>query len=174
MGSAHPLNAPYQAFESANGWLTLGAANQANWLRMLNVIGRPDLAQDPRFLNNAERMGNRLTLEKVLNAEFRKRTTQEWLGLLEAAGVPAGPVLDIPAMHRPPQVLAREMVVENEHGTAGRVQLIGAPVKFSRTPAKVQRAAPIYGEHTDEVLRDLGYSHAEIEAMQRDGAILSA
>lgn len=172
MGSAHPLNAPYQAFETSDGWLNLGAANQANWLRTLDVIGRPDLADDPRFPTNAERMGHRLALEAVLNIEFRKRSTDAWLALLEAAGVPAGPVLDIPAMHRHPQVLAREMVVESEHGTVGKHALIGAPIKFSRTPARVQRPAPTYGEHTGEVLQDLGYSPAEIAQMVKEGSII--
>jgi crotonobetainyl-CoA:carnitine CoA-transferase CaiB-like acyl-CoA transferase len=162
MGSAHPLNAPYEAFQTSDGWLNLGAANQANWERMLKVIGAEQLNEDPRFSNNRSRMQNRLALGEALTTYFRTNTTQHWLDALEAAGVPAGPVLSIDEMHHDPQTLARDMVPQVEHPVAGKVSTIGAPVKFHSTPGGVKRPAPVLGEHTEEVLREAGISKDEI------------
>ncbi len=158
MGSAHPLNAPYQAFETADGWLTLGAANQANWLRMLEVIGAPELAGDPRFADNAGRMRHLAELVEALGPSFKVRGTADWLQRLEAAGVPAGPVLSITEMQADPQAIAREMVVEATHSALGAVKTLGLPIKLSKTPGGVGRGAPVYGEHTREVLAEAGYS----------------
>jgi crotonobetainyl-CoA:carnitine CoA-transferase CaiB-like acyl-CoA transferase len=171
MGTAHPLNAPYQAFPASDGWITVGAANQENWLRLLDALGAPDLGNDPRFVNNAKRMRNLSALTKALTPLFQRRTLVEWLRRLEEAGVPAGPVLDIAQMHADPQALARQMIVETTHPTAGKVKAIGLPVKFSDTPGGVRRPAPLLGQHTQEVLREHGFSDAEIEQMSAQGAI---
>jgi crotonobetainyl-CoA:carnitine CoA-transferase CaiB-like acyl-CoA transferase len=171
MGTAHPLNAPYQAFPVADGWITVGAANQNNWLRMLDVIGAPQLKDDPRFVTNAERMRNLPDLQAELTAFFKTRTSAEWLRRLEEAGVPAGPVLDVRQMQSDPQALAREMVVETAHPTAGKVKSIGLPIKFSETPGAVTRPAPVLGQHTREVLREHGFSDAETDEMAAQGAI---
>lgn len=170
LGSAHPLSAPYQAFPTADGWINIGAANQANWLRLTEVIGAPELASDPRFADNAARLKNLPALVEILTPRFRARPTAEWLTRLEAAGVPAGPVLSIGEMLNDPQVRAREMVVELNHSRVGPVRALGTPVKFSTTPARVTRAAPVLGEHTREILREYGYTDAEIDrlATQRD------
>lgn len=165
LGSAHPLSAPYQAFATKDGWINLGASNQRTWLRVVELLDDPQLAADPRFKDNAGRMGNLPALVEVLTQHFRKRTTAEWLALLEKAGVPAGPVLSIREMHAHPQTIAREMVPEVEHPIAGKVQTIGLPVKFSRTPGKVAAPAPLHGQHSREVLVELGYSEAEIEGL---------
>jgi crotonobetainyl-CoA:carnitine CoA-transferase CaiB-like acyl-CoA transferase len=162
MGSAHPLNAPYEAFQTSDGWLNLGAANQANWERMLKVIGAEQLNEDPRFSNNRSRMQNRLAQGEALTTYFRTNTTQHWLDALEAAGVPAGPVLSIDEMHHDPQTLARDMVPQVEHPVAGKVSTIGAPVKFHSTPGGVNRPAPTLGEHTEEVLLEAGLSKDDI------------
>ncbi len=174
MGSAHPLNAPYQAFEAADGWLTLGAANQANWLRMLDVIGRPELADDARYRDSAQRMTNRLALSQTLGDVFKTRSKSQWLGQLEAAGVPAGPVLDVKEMHADPHAIARKMIVETEHKTLGPVKTIGCPITFSKTPASVDTGAPVYGQHTREVLLDLGYSSKKINQLIEAKAIAAA
>jgi crotonobetainyl-CoA:carnitine CoA-transferase CaiB-like acyl-CoA transferase len=171
MGTAHPLNAPYQAFPAADGWITVGAANQENWLRMLGALEAPELRDDPRFVNNAERMRNLGTLTETLSPYFQRRSVAEWLRRLEECGVPAGPVLDIAQMHRDPQAIAREMIVETTHPTAGTVKAIGLPIKFSETPGGVHRAAPVFGQHTQEVLREHGFSDAEIDQMTAQGAI---
>ena len=171
MGTAHPLNAPYQAFPASDGWITVGAANQGNWLRLLEALGAPELRDDPRFASNADRMRNRAALTAALTPFFKSRGSLEWLRRLEQAGVPAGPVLDVRQMHADPQALAREMIVETVHPTAGRVKAIGLPIKFSDTPGGLRRPAPLFGQHTREVLRDLGFSDSEIDRMAALGAI---
>jgi crotonobetainyl-CoA:carnitine CoA-transferase CaiB-like acyl-CoA transferase len=171
MGTAHPLNAPYQAFQVADGWITVGAANQGNWLRLLEALGAAELGNDPRFANNADRMRNLPALQAALTPLFNVRTSAEWLQRLEEAGVPAGPVLDVGQMHADPQALAREMIVETSHPTAGQVESIGLPIKFSETPGSVRRAAPVLGQHTREVLREHGFSGAEADEMAAEGAI---
>jgi crotonobetainyl-CoA:carnitine CoA-transferase CaiB-like acyl-CoA transferase len=174
MGSAHPLNAPYQAFPTADGWINLGAANQKNWEKLCDVIDAAALKADPRFKANADRMANLEALTALLDAKFRTRSTAEWLEVLERAGVPAGPVLSIAEMHADPQARARDMVPTVTHSAAGDVKTIGIPVKFSDTPAAVRRAAPRFGEHTREVLRSLGYAAPDIERLIRAGAVATA
>jgi crotonobetainyl-CoA:carnitine CoA-transferase CaiB-like acyl-CoA transferase len=174
MGSAHPLNAPYEAFETSDGWITVGAANQSTWMRMIDLLGMRQLADDPRFRESSGRIQNRMVLAQTLAPEFRKRTRAEWLAALERAKVPAGPVLDVLQMHADPQTIARGMVVEARHSKLGPVKTIGAPVKFSGTPGGVRRGAPVYGEHTREVLSEHGFSDAEIDRMAAAGAIRTA
>src|ERR1700730_7267177 len=171
MGSAHPLNAPYQAFPASDGWITVGAANQGNWLRLLEALEAPELGYDPRFANNAERMRNLPALNAALTPLFRHRSSAEWLRRLEEAGVSAGPVLVVYERHSDPQTLAREMIVETTHPTAGRVRAIGLPIKFSDTAGGLRRAAPVFGQHTREVLREYGFSDAEADQMAALGTI---
>ncbi|EAU39721.1 L-carnitine dehydratase/bile acid-inducible protein F [Fulvimarina pelagi HTCC2506] len=172
LGSAHPLNAPYQAFETQDGWITLGAANQKNWERMLTVIGAEDLSADERFATNSGRMGNLPALEEILNGYFKTDTSEAWLQRLEDAGVPAGPVLEVGEMHKDPQALARDMVVTTNHPNAGEVKAIGLPIKFSETPGRVVRPAPLLGQHNREILSETGYSDDEIEKLITSGAVI--
>ncbi len=171
MGSAHPLSAPYQAFQTADGWITIGAANQANWVTLTKVLGAPELWDDERFETNAARMENRVALEQVLAAQFKRETTAEWLRRLEDAGVPAGPVLGLDEVHADPQVLAREMVLSVPHSRLGAHRTLGCPVKLSRTPVEIARGAPVYGEHTREILREHGYSEERVKALIRNGTV---
>lgn len=174
MGSAHPLNAPYQAFETADGWITVGAANQANWVKLLEALEAPEVKDDPRFSENAGRMENLKDLVKALTPIFKSRSSDDWLARLERAGVPAGPVLDIAAMHGNAQTLAREMVLEVPHSKIGMTATLGHPVKYSATPARVTRGAPIFGEHTREVLSEHGYADKDIDDLIAETAVVAA
>src|SRR5215207_2042334 len=173
MGSAHPLNAPYQAFEAADGWMVIGGANQTNWLRVVDALGAPELAEDPRFKDNAARMAHLPDLEEELAVRFRPKPVQHWLDALETRGVPCGPVQDMLQALADPQTLAREMVVEVPHTALGPVKTLGLPVKFSGTPGKVRTGAPLYGEHTRAILAEYGYSPDEIERLVTEGAVVA-
>ena len=173
-GSAHILTAPYQAFPTADGWINIGGANQSNWERIVKVIAKPELAQDPRFLTNTDRMRNLDALTPLLAECLRSKPSAYWIREFDAAGVPVGPVNKIGDMLADPQVAAREMVVEVDHPRAGRVKALGHPIKFSDTPGTVTRAAPLLGEHTREVLESLGYDEAAIDELRREGAVVLA
>jgi crotonobetainyl-CoA:carnitine CoA-transferase CaiB-like acyl-CoA transferase len=170
MGSRHPLNGPYQAFETSDGYINVGASNQKMYPMLCEVLGCPELGRDPRFVTGRDRMGHLDELIDLLNARFRQRTTAEWLERLEAAGIPSGPVLSIRDMLKHPQTRARNMVVAVDHPIAGRVETIGVPAKFSGTPTEVSRPSPLFGQHTREVLTEAGFSRAEIEALFTEGA----
>jgi len=171
-GSAHILTAPYQAFATRDGWINVGGANQANWERIARVIGRPELVADPRFATNRARMVHRAELTELIGAALRARSSAEWIRELEAAGVPVGPVNQIGDMLVDPQVAAREMVIEVDHPRAGRTRALGMPIKFSETRADLGRPAPLLGQHSREVLDQLGYSAAEIAALHQARAVL--
>jgi len=173
LGSAHPLNAPYQAFEAADGWITVGAANQTNWLRLLEALERPDLQEDPRFAVDSGRMANIDDLVVILTGIFKRRPAGDWLERLERAGVPAGPVLDIAGMQADPQALARGMVTQVPHTRVGPVKTLGHPVHYSATPTEITRGAPLLGEHSREVLAQHGYSRAEVDKFVADGTVVA-
>lgn len=172
LGSAHPLSAPYQAFQTSDGWINLGAANQRNWEKLVECIGAPELNKDQRFDSNHNRMHNLPALVEALNEVFRQRSTEDWLATLEAAGVPAGPVLTVNEMLCDPQAIAREMVVETNHPVAGPTKALGLPVKFSETPGGIERPAPLLGQHSAEILAEGGYDQATIDAMVASGAVI--
>ena len=142
--------------------------------RLLEALEAPELGEDPRFIDNTARMANLKALEAALSVHFRKRPSQYWLSVLDQKGLPCGPVNDMLQALSDPQTIAREMVVEVDHATAGPSRAIGLPIKFSDTPGKVRRGAPVYGEHTREVLREHGFSDDEIAAFEREGAIVAA
>jgi crotonobetainyl-CoA:carnitine CoA-transferase CaiB-like acyl-CoA transferase len=173
MGTAHPLNAPYQTFETRDGWINIGAANQRNWERLLECLDAPELNEDARFKVGSGRMANLGALVGALTPHFKKRTTDEWLEALEKVGLPAGPVLSIKDMQCDPQTIARDMVPSTDHPIAGHVQTIGLPIKLSETPGGVVRPAPLFGQHTREVLAEAGYSEAEISHLVDRGAVIA-
>ena len=131
----------------------------------------PELIDDARFVDNTARMAHRDELARLLGARLRLRTTAEWLADLDAAGIPAGPILSIGEMVSDPQTLAREMVVELDHPVAGRTRALGVPVKLGTTPGAVRLPAPTFGQHTREVLREHGFADAEIDALAAEQAI---
>jgi crotonobetainyl-CoA:carnitine CoA-transferase CaiB-like acyl-CoA transferase len=174
LGSAHPLNTPYQAYETADSWINVGGANQSNWKRLLGVLGDEKLKADSRFADNARRMKNKPALDHILSEHFRQRSTQDWLAALEAAGIPAGPINSVREMHTDPQTLARDMVVSSSHSRLGEVKTIGFPVKFSETPGGVVSGAPIYGEHTRAILAEHGFGPEEIAQFLEQAAAVAA
>ena len=171
MGSAHPLSAPYQAVRCADGYINIAANTARFWEKMCRMIGAPELFEDPRFTTNGDRMTNLKVLEAELNDRFEKDTCAAWLAKFEAEGIPAGPIFDILEMHRDPQTIAREMVPTVEHPVAGPVQTIGLPVKFHETPGRVATASPLFGQHTADVLAELGFSQNEIAELGAKKAV---
>jgi crotonobetainyl-CoA:carnitine CoA-transferase CaiB-like acyl-CoA transferase len=170
-GSAHATVVPYEAFVCADGrYLTLGTGNDRLFQRFCEVAG-VRLARDPRFLTNADRVRHRADLIPLLQALFRTRPAAVWLEALHAAGVPCGPISTVDEIVQDPQVRAREMLVEIDHPSAGRITIPGLPVKFSGTPGSIRRPPPRLGEHTVEVLTALGVPVDEISRLRHQGIV---
>ncbi len=153
-GSAHRMSAPYQAFQTADGWMTIGANNQRLWGYLCTALGRPELEHDERFATNPDRMRNRDELAAVIGEVLATDTADAWVERLLAAGVPAGKIQPYDAVLGDPHTLAREMVQEMPHPVEGTVRTLGFPVKLSATPAVTRRHPPLLDEHRDEVLGD--------------------
>jgi crotonobetainyl-CoA:carnitine CoA-transferase CaiB-like acyl-CoA transferase len=173
MGSAHPLSAPYQAFETADGWITVGAATQPKWLRLLQAVEKQELQSDERFTDNASRIRHLDDLVAVLRPVFKSRSSEAWLKRLEAARVPVGPILDIAEMQRHEQTLARQMVTPITSASGAETKTLGHPVKFSKTPVAIERGAPVLGEHTYEVLLEHGYTEDEIAQFVQENVLFA-
>ncbi len=171
LGTGHPLSAPYQAVQTADGHIVIGAANVKLWTALLDLLDLQQLGSDPRFQENGDRRDNVGELIPLLETVFRTKSSATWLDLLAENGIPAGPIQDVKQMHEDPHTLARQMVVEVDHPVAGPVKTIGHPIKFQATPGKVATASPVFGQHTAEVLREYGYGEAEIETLSNQGAI---
>lgn len=171
-GNAHPNIVPYELFPTADGYLALAIGTDGQYHRFCRIAGRPDLWADERFQSNAGRVENRDELVPLIQDICRQRPTTEWIERLVEAGIPAGPINDIPAVLADPQVQVREMVQEVDHATAGRIQLLGPVAKLSRTPAAIRQAPPSLGADTEEILAQrLGYAPEAIEALKRQGIV---
>ena len=170
IGSAHRLTAPYQAFRCADGYITIGGANDRNFTKIARVLGHPEWLTDERFATNHERVQHRDDLAALIDAVTRTEPRTFWLDQLEQAGVPCGPILDYEDALTTPQAIARDMTLDVDHPTLGRLRAIGTPIKMSRTPLNPRRRAPLLGEHTDAVLSSAGYSDDEIEQLRISGA----
>jgi formyl-CoA transferase len=171
LGTAHRLNAPYQAFRASDGHFTVGAANDNLFPRFCALLGLDRLVGDPRFASVAQRLKHRAALETLIEAVTVKHPRAHWLAKCEEAGVPAGPISSVPEALDDPHARARGMVQELPHPRVGRVKGLGNPVKMSRTPPVMARAAPALGEDTDAILRELGLGGAEIAALRADKVI---
>ena len=164
-------NVPYQTLRAKDGWMNLAVANDSLWVRYCDAIERPDLRDDPRFATAPERVNHRDTLVPIIVALTAARTVQQWVDLLGAAGVPCGRIRNVAEVCTTPQLTERGKVVNRPHPTAGIVTMIGLPIELSDTPGRIQTAPPLLGEHTDDVLRDAGYTDDEIHTIREDGAI---
>lgn len=151
LGQGHRGSSPYQVFQTKDGWITIGAAQQNFFKKTCELIGKPELVDDPRFKTNALRVKNNEAIVALLQAELAKRTNPQWLSAFEAAGIPAGPVMHHDEVFADPQILARGMVAEVEHPKAGKQKILGVPIKMSATPGSVRRAAPTLGQHDAEI-----------------------
>ena len=171
VGNAHPSIVPYQVFRARDKHFAFGALNDRQFRALTGLLGHPEWADDPRFATNSDRVKHRDLVEKLLQEVLCQRTAAEWVDAMLAVGVPAGPVNTIDEVFRDPQVLARDMLVEVRHPALGTVRMAGIPYKFGDTRASVRRHPPLLGEHTDEVLGELGVSPEELAALRRQGAI---
>lgn len=171
LGNEHPNIVPYQTFEAKDRDIVIAVGNDHQFKRLCTVLNEETLAEDERFRTNEKRLENRKSLVAILSVLFKQKTAAEWQALLNESGIPCGPINDMKSLFEDEQIEARDMLVEVEHPEAGIVPLVGSPLKFSRTPTTIRRHPPKAGEHNDEVLRELGFSKAEIVRFSQDGVI---
>lgn len=172
MGNAHFNIAPYEVFRARDRWFTLGAANSRQWEMLCEVVGLPELKDDPRFITNHDRVAHREVLAEKLNEAFSNQDANEWVTKLQEAGIPSGPINSIEEVYNHPQDAARNLKVEIEHPTAGTINLPGSPYKFSQTPIDLLRHPPLLGEHNEEVLIELlGYPPEQVALLCEQGVI---
>ena len=172
MGSAHRMSAPYQAIKCSDGYINLGAANKRTWERFAQAIERPQLVEREEYENERKRVVNRHLLTQDIEEVTSTKTRAHWLAVLEEAGVPCGPISNYAEVFDDPHIQARGMVQEMDHPVGGKVRVLGPAVKMSETPARLTRRSPLFGEHTAELMREVGYSDAEIQEMSEAGAVV--
>jgi crotonobetainyl-CoA:carnitine CoA-transferase CaiB-like acyl-CoA transferase len=172
IGNLHPNIVPYQPFRTKDGEVIVACGNDNLYRKLCEAAGCGELASDPRFASNGKRVENRAELTRLLQAIFERRHTREWVELLDAAGVPNGPINNLTQVYEEPQVKARGIRVEMDHPVAGKLPTVASPMRFSRTPLEYRLPPPLLGEHTDEVLRGLlGKSDAEMAALRAEGVL---
>ncbi len=173
-GNHHPINAPYGVFKTRDGYVTIGAMTEKLWRKLAEILDAPEWLADPRFATNGGRFTHRHELAELISAKLQSHTSAEWEQILNDGGVPCGPIATMDQALEHPQVHHRDMVVELPHPTLGAVRLLGLPVKLGDTPAVIERVPPLFAQHTDEILRELGLTDADLARLRADGAIRSA
>ena len=171
LGSAHRLSAPYQALKTKDGYINVGAATQPTWEQFCRTIGREELIEDPRFKLPGDRKKREVELASILEETLTQQTTNDWLEVMDEAGVVAGPIYNIAQVYQDPQVQAREMMVDLEDPELGTLHNIGIPVKLSATPGRIRRRAPALGEHSAEILSEFGFSEEEVNGLVEAGVV---
>jgi crotonobetainyl-CoA:carnitine CoA-transferase CaiB-like acyl-CoA transferase len=170
-GQHHPLASPYGRFRARGGYLNIAAGNDAMWQKLARALGHAEWIDDPRFARAAARIAARDELSALIEGVLEQHDVAHWVEVLNAAGVPTGPVLDIAQVFADPQVLARRMLVELPHAQVGTYKTTGLPIKLSQTPGAIDRAPPLLGEHTDGVLAELGFTDADVAALRAQGVV---
>ena len=170
-GNHHPINAPYGVFRTKDGYVTIGGTGDKRWPLLCKTIGAPELLEDERFTTNGGRYANRLELANLISAKLQAKSSADWEEILNDAGVPCGPILGVDEALDHPQVRHREMVVEIEHPTAGLLHLLGLPVKLSATPGAVREAPPVLGQHSVEILDEIGIGADEARRLTEAGIV---
>ena len=170
LGTANHMSAPYQAMKAADGYFVMGATNQKLWKLLCEKIGRPELIEDARFKTNPLRLANRLELATELEKTFASKTSEAWVDDLLAAGIPAGPINTYPEAFDSEHGRHRKMRMEIDHPIEGKVPNIGFAVKMMGTPQQVRKHPPLLGEHTSELLAELGIAGDELKALEAGGA----
>ena len=171
LGSAHPLTAPYQAFQTKDKWITVGASNQNTWLKLIDALGAKELQENEKFNSNANRMKNLTELTELLKKELVKKTAEEWLKLFDEKGLPCGPINTVTEMFEDPQTIERKMIVDVKNTKAGSFKAIGMPIKFSETKVEDTKESPTFGQHTKQILLDHGFKSEEIDSLMKQGVV---
>ena len=171
LGSAHPLTAPYQAFQTKDKWITVGASNQNTWLKLIDALEVKELQENEKFNSNANRMQNVTELTELLKKELAKKTSAEWLKLFDEKGLPCGPINTVTEMFEDPQTKERKMIVDVKNKKAGSFKAIGMPIKFSETKVEDTKESPTFGQHTKQILLDHGFKSEEIDSLMKQGVV---
>lgn len=171
MGSGHPVIVPYQAFKAKDVFINIAVGNDQLWERFCKAVGLENVMNDPKFATNAKRVENREEIVKIISDLIVTKDGEEWLKILTDAGIPCGPIYTVDKVFADPQVLHREMVKELDHPKAGKVKVTGIPIKLSDTPGEVETAPPVLGQHTQEILTELGYSDKDLEKLKQEKVI---
>lgn len=171
-GNAHPNIVPYQSFQARDGWFAIAVGNDRQFSRLCDLLGKPELGVDEKFVTNSARVQNREEIIAVLSAIFKTASVFEWLQKLDEAGIPCGSINNFEQVFSMPQVKERELLVQMEHPTIGTLPLVGSPLKMGGTPVEYRFPPPLMGEHTKYVLKNLlGYSNEKVEELRRDGCV---
>ena len=171
LGSGHPVIVPYQAFKAKDVYVNVAAGNDQLWQKFCKALGLENIMNEQRFATNAMRVKNREEIIEIIGDVICTKKADEWLKTLTEAGVPCGPIYTMDKIFSDPQVLHREMVKELEHPTAGKVKVTGIPIKLSNTPGEILTAPPTLGQHTKEILTELGYNNEDIDKMSQEKII---
>ena len=170
-GNAHPSIVPYETFATADGEIAIGVGSERQWARLGPALGLPGLATEARFATNGDRVTRRDELIPILAARLATEPSASWLARLDEAGIPAGSILDLPSALGSPQAQALGVRVPLEHPVLGSVDQVGIPFELSATPASIRTPPPLLGEHTDQILGELGYSRDETQALRDSGVV---
>jgi crotonobetainyl-CoA:carnitine CoA-transferase CaiB-like acyl-CoA transferase len=171
VGSGHPVIVPYQAFKAKDVYINIAAGNDQLWEKFCKAVGLEKVMNDPKFATNAKRVENREEIVKIISDLIVTRNGEEWLQIITDAGVPCGPIYTVDKIFADPQVLHRQMLKELDHLKAGKVKVTGIPVKLSDTPGEVETAPPVLGQHTQEILNELGYSDQDLEKLRQEKVV---